>query len=52
MSWMDSMTEEERQAWLEAGTIADQIWDEWKQNGRPRTLQQTLLDYETDHRIC
>ena len=49
--WKD-LSQEERDAWMDAMTEADRIWDEWKRNGKPRTLKQQLLDYETDHRIC
>lgn len=48
----EELTQEERDAWKAAMTEADRLWDEWKRNGKPRTLKQQLLDYETDHRIC
>ena len=48
----EELSQEERDAWMDAMTEADRIWDEWKRNGKPRTLKQHLLDYETDHRIC
>ena len=34
-----------------AGTIADQIWDEWKRYGKPLTLKQKLREYENLNRI-
>ena len=46
------LSQEERDAWMDAMTEADRIWDEWKRNGKPRTLKQQLLDYDQDHRIC
>jgi hypothetical protein len=46
------MTPDEQREYMEAMTEADRIWDEWKRNGKPRTLKQQLLDYEQDHRIC
>ena len=51
MAWMDNMTEQEKQEWLDAGTIADQIWDDMKRNGKPQTLRENLLEYEANHRM-
>ena len=48
----EELSQEERDAWMDAMTEADRLWDEWKRNGKPRTLKQPLLDYEQDHRIC
>lgn len=52
--WHDweELSQEERDAWMAAMTEVDRLWDEWKRNGKLRTLKQQLLDYETDHRIC
>ena len=46
------MTPEEQAEFMEAMTEADRIWDEWKKNGKPPTLKESLLHYEQDHRIC
>lgn len=45
------MTEEEKQAWLEAGTIADQIWEAKKRGEYPQTVKESLLEYENKERI-
>lgn len=45
------MTDEERQQWLEAGTIADQQHDWEKLNGKRNTLSQSLLNYENKRRM-
>lgn len=36
---------------MDAGTIADLIWDEWKYNGKPATLKDNLLEYQNKHRL-
>lgn len=36
---------------MDAGTIADLIWDEWKCNGKPATLKDNLLEYQNKHRL-
>ena len=46
-----NMTEEEKQAWLEAGTIADQIWEAKKRGEYPQTVKESLLEYESKERI-
>lgn len=43
--------EELSQLDLDAGTIADLLWNEWKINGKPQTLRESLLEYENKHRI-
>jgi N-acetyl-anhydromuramyl-L-alanine amidase AmpD len=52
--WHDweELSQEERDAWMDAMTEADRRHDYYKTNEKPRTLKQQLLDYETDHRIC
>lgn len=51
MSWMDNMTEEERKEWLEAGTIADEIWEARKRGECQPTLRESLLEWESNHRM-
>ena len=51
MSWMDNMTEEEHKEWLEAGTIADEIWEARKRGECQPTLRESLLEWESNHRM-
>lgn len=51
MSWMDNMTEEERKEWLEAGTIADEIWEARKRGECQPTLRESLQEWESNHRM-
>lgn len=48
----EELSQEERDAWMDAMTEADRQHDYYKTNEKPRTLKQQLLDYEQDHRIC
>ena len=48
----EELSQQERDDWMQAMTEADRIWDEWKKNGKPPTLKESLLHYEQDHRIC
>lgn len=51
MSWMDNMTEEERKEWLEAGTIADEIWEARKRGECQPPLRESLQEWESNHRM-
>ena len=46
------LSKEDREAWMDAMTEADRRHDDRKRHGKPRTLKQRLIDYETDRRIC
>ena len=48
----EELSQEERDAWMEAMTEANRLHDYYKTNEKPHTLKQQLLDYEQDHRIC
>lgn len=48
----EELSQEERDAWMDAMAEADRQHDYYKTHEKPRTLEQKLLDYETDHRIC
>ena len=47
---LDDYTQEELSK-MDAGTIADLIWDEWKCNDKPTTLKDNLLEYQNKHRL-
>lgn len=50
----EELTPEEQQKWNEGQREADEIWERMK-NGelqRPKSLEQHLLDYENNHRLC
>ena len=52
MSEMDNMTEEKRKAiLLEAGTIADEMWEAKKRGECPRTVKEGLMAWESSHRM-
>lgn len=38
-------------AQMDGGTIADLLHEEWKYSGKPRSLKESLLEYESNHRI-
>ena len=47
---LNTYTQEELSQ-LNEYTIADLLWNEWKINGKPQTLRESLLEYENKHRI-
>lgn len=47
---LNTCTQEELSQ-LNGYTIADLLWNEWKINGKPQTLRESLLEYESKHRI-
>ena len=48
----EELSQEERDAWMEAMTEADRQHDYYKTHEKPLTLKEQLLRYEQDHRIC
>lgn len=48
----EELSDEERQAWMEAMSEADRRYDLYKKHGKPRTIKQKLLDYEQEQRLC
>lgn len=47
---LNTYTQEELSQ-LNEYTIADLLWNEWKINGKPQKLRESLLEYENKHRI-
>ena len=48
----EELSQEERDAWVDAMAEADRQHDYYKTHEKPLTLKEQLLRYEQDHRIC
>ena len=48
----EELSQEERDAWMDAMTEADRQHDYYKTHKKPLTIKEQLLRYEQDHRIC
>lgn len=47
----EEIAAQERKEWLEAGTIADEIWEARKRGECQPTLRERLLEWESNHRM-
>ena len=48
----EELSQEERDAWMDAMTEAARRHDYYKTHEKPLTIKEQLLRYEQDHRIC